>query len=142
MFRRPVPVVLLLFGVMLLGGCQTSRIALYDGPPKKSDEVAVLVTSYRYGAPKCVLHAVDGIMAKGNLYETYTGLPSYNSGMDDTFRIEILPGVHTLLVTHLTRSGGYVHFMKPVELRVDARPGVTYLLVANENAMIDVVERK
>jgi hypothetical protein len=118
-----------------LSGCAPARRSqppgptlAYDGPPRPPEEVANIIADGSIRITHC-----DG----ERTFHTYKPLPgpSWLSTVRTwAFRVQVLPGQHTLTVRHMyeppvgTPLGGVFEYTAPMNLRFTAMPNSLYVI--------------
>lgn len=114
--------------LVFVQGCATPTYRLYNGGPLAKEQLAVLHDTPGRWQSSVYIDAVDGLVStdkRGNWY---------GSNWDGSFRIELLPGTHTLTVRLL---GGDWYGNGVTTVTFTAEAGKTYVV----NYSIDTVSR-
>jgi hypothetical protein len=130
-----VTVLVALFIIALIAGCASrpQTVKLHEKEHLRSHEVAYLVGDRE----SLMLHAVDG-------RENPSGRQGFGSSWDGTYRVEVLPGKHTLTVSLYLRTTSNeignrlstyerhyeISSLENVNLVVQVEVGHTYLLTS------------
>jgi hypothetical protein len=80
---------------LCMTGCATGRHRLYAGPVRPAEQVAQIKSAAGWQASPVRLLAVDGQRGPNGAWLGYC------SQWDDSFRVDVLPGDHTLTVRHV-----------------------------------------
>ena len=103
---------------LTLTGCSTGRqLRWYDGPPLPREQVAILKVQRAIFSESCPVEKIDGKRITRDRQFV----------RNNTRRIELLPGTHTLSVIFLDRPG---HSTSNALLTATFKPGHTYELKA------------
>ena len=78
----------------LVASCAAPTYRIYSGEPKDTRDIAAIITNDKF--VHCYIWKVDGISPPPG-----SDRPHYGSGWDGSYRIEVLPGKHTIIVGYL-----------------------------------------
>lgn len=123
---KPVLILLLLSTLATIVGCAGGSYRLYEGKPLQASEIAILTGQY-----PVTLCEVDGKPGDTRVIGPLSKCNQiFNSSFDGTFRIELLPGHHKLVVGYAERGSEKLTYSpEPVILEFQAIAGRTYSII-------------
>lgn len=120
------PIILLIL-LISLSGCATGRHRFYPGPARPQNEIAILAAEPK---PSVYVHKIDGKNPPFDLDDRRIG---FNSSMNGSLYVELLPGQHTLTISYSEYLGGFSSYtsVEDRQLEFNAKPGHVYKLSAS-----------
>jgi hypothetical protein len=104
---------------------------MYSGSKRNTNEISVLISKKQFNTD-VMLWEVDG-------QRSTSTMKRYASMVDGSFRVELLPGKHSLLVGYHKKEGNYVsNSSKSILISFDSEPGHMYEL----KALVDEIPKK
>ena len=92
MSNRLIQIAITCIGAALLASCAGPVYKLYEGPNLQPNEIAVLKNSPGWSGLSVYVDSIDGITRSNDEF--------YGSMWDGSFRVELLPGEHTVSVRY------------------------------------------